>query len=322
MTKVKWGVLGCANFARKRTIPAMLASPSVDLAGVASRSTEKAEAFRAEFGLARAYSRYEDMLDDPSIEAVYIPLPNGLHAEWTIRAVEQGKHVLCEKPFTADAAEAERVAEAVRRAGVNAMEAFMWRFHPQHARAREVIDAGVIGAVQLVRGVFTFPIAPGPNVRLRGDLAGGSVMDVGCYPISGARFYFAGEPSRAYARGEIDPQRGVDMRVSGLLEFPEGRTLFDCGFNLPFRNELEIVGEKGVIQFPRAWLPDEEALFFVDGQPERLPAANQYVNEFEHVSICLREGLPTRHGPEDAVRQMRVLDAVRRSIRSGAPEEV
>lgn len=322
MEKVTWGVLGCANFARTRAIPAMLKTPSVELVGVASRSAEKAEAFRSEFGVARAYGSYEEMLDDPGIAAVYIPLPNGLHAEWTIKATERGKHVLCEKPLTADAAEAERVAEAVRRAGVKMMEAFMWRLHPQHERARQAIEDGAIGVVRLVRGAFTFAIQRKPNVRLDAELAGGSVMDVGCYPISGARFYFHDEPTTAYARGAIDPEYGVDMSMAGVLTFPNGLAVVDCGFHVPFRSDLEVVGEKGSITFPKAWLPDEEATVVINGETEKLPPANQYVNEFEHFSQCVLNGTPPRYGPEDAVKQMRVVDAVRRSIRSGQPEAV
>src|SRR5437867_7355549 len=158
MRKVRWGVLGVSNFAPKRTVPGVLETPTLELLGVASRAAAKAEAFRAEFGLARAYGSYEEMLVDPAIEAVYIPLPNGLHGEWTIRAAERGKHVLCEKPFASSAAEAARVAEAVRRAGVHVMEGFMWRFHPQHLRAREVIESGLIGPVRLVRGAFICPV--------------------------------------------------------------------------------------------------------------------------------------------------------------------
>src|SRR2546422_706489 len=154
MAKVKWGVLGCANFARNRTIPAMLNTPSVALVGVASRSAEKAEQFRADFGLARAYDSYESMLADPEIQAVYNPLPNGLHAEWTIKAAVAGKHTLCEKPFASDAEEARKVADAAARTGAMVMEAFMWRFHPQHDRCRQAIAEGAIGTVRLVRGAF------------------------------------------------------------------------------------------------------------------------------------------------------------------------
>lgn len=322
MEKVKWGVLGCANFARTRTIPAMLKAPSVELVGVASRTAEKAEAFRAEFNLARAYATYEEMLDDPAIQAIYNPLPNGLHAAWVIQAAEKGKHTLCEKPFASNAAEAQQAADVAARTGVQIMEAFMWRFHPQHERARQAIDAGEIGAVRLVRGAFTFAIARKPNVRLAADLAGGSVMDVGCYPLSGARFYFAEEPTLAYARGTIDPEYDVDMSMAGVLQFPQGLAIVDSGFHLPGRADLEIAGDKGAIHIPQPWLPDEVARIVINGQTETFPPTNQYVNEFEHFSQCLLNNTPPRYGPEDAVKQMRVMDAVYRSMKSGQPETV
>jgi predicted dehydrogenase len=322
MAKIRWGVLGCAAFARRKTIPALLDTPSAELVGVASRAPAKAEEFRAEFGLARAYPSYEALLDDASVDAIYIPLPNGLHGDWTIRAAERGKHVLCEKPFTSDAPEAQRVADAAARAGVRVMEGFMWRFHPQHLRARAAIDSGAIGAVRLVRGSFSFPLPRRANVRWARDLAGGSVMDIGCYPTSGARFYFGEEPTRVQAWGEVDPEFGVDARVAGLLDFPSGRATFDCAFDLPLRCGAEIVGEKGTIEFPKSWLPDDEALMVIDGQAQRLPLTNQYVEMFEHFSRALLDGTVPRYGPEDAVRQMRVLDAIRRSIATGMPSDV
>ncbi len=300
----------------------MLEAPSVELIGVASRSSEKAESFRSQFSLPRAYQSYEEMLDDPEIQAIYNPLPNGLHGRWMVRAAERGKHTLCEKPFASNAAEAERVAEVGRRAGVKLMEGFMWRFHPQHLRAREIIASGAIGAVRLIRAAFSFSLPPQPNVRLDPALAGGSVMDVGCYPISASRFYFAAEPVTAYALGEIDPEHGIDMRMSGLLEFPQGLALIDSGFDLPYRTSMEIVGEKGMIFIPRAWLPEEEAEIVVNGKEERLLRANQYVNEFEHFSQCVLQDVPPRYGPDDAILQMRVIDAVLRSIRSRQPESV
>lgn len=322
MSKVRWGILGCANTARKRAIPAMLEARSVDLAGIASRSPEKAESFRAMFNLPRAYGSYEEMLADPEIRAVYIPLPNGLHGEWMVHAARRGKHVLCEKPFTSNAAEAAHVAAVVSQHGVYAMEAFMWRMHPQHARAMEAIDKGAIGTVRLIRAAFTFLMPRGPNVRLIPTLAGGCVMDVGCYPVSTARHYYRCQPSRVYARGNIDPEYGVDMRASAILEFPDGLAMFDCGFDLPYRTELEIVGEKGIISFHKPWQPEPEAVIRINGSCETLPAANQYVHQFEYFSECVREGTPPRWGPDDAVLQMRVLDAILRSISSGRPETV
>jgi len=322
MSKLRWGVLGCASFAQRRTIPAMLQSPTVDLVGVASRSKEKAESFRSQFNLRRAYGSYEDLLQDPEIEAVYIPLPNGLHAEWTIRSFESGKHCLCEKPFASSAIEAAQVAGIASEKGMFAMEAFMWRLHSQHQRGMEAVISGKVGSVRLVRAAFSYSIARKFNVRLSPELAGGSVLDVGCYPISVARYYFAAEPTSAFSRGDIDPEYNVDMAMSGILDFPAGRALIDCAFTLPYRTELEIVGESGRIFIPKPWLPDPEATIEINGEQERLPPENQYVKQFEYFSNAVLSGRPPLYGPDDAVRQMRVIDAVRRSMSSGTAEAV
>ena len=214
MQKVKWGVLGCAAFAQRRTIPAMLQTPSVELLGASSRQLSKSEDFRGQFKLARAYGSYEEMLDDPEIEAVHIVLPNGLHGQWTMKAIEKGKHVLCEKPFTCESKEAIAVAAAAKKGAVNVAEAFMWRFHPQHVRAKRAIADGAIGQVRLVRGAFSFTLEDLGNVRFDANLGGGSVFDVGCYPISAARFYFDSEPLSASARGIIDSARGIEMSMA------------------------------------------------------------------------------------------------------------
>jgi xylose dehydrogenase (NAD/NADP) len=322
MDKVKWGVLGCADFARRRAIPAMLETESVELVGVASRSPEKAEEFRAEFSLPRAYGSYEQMLEDSGIQAVYIPLPNGLHGKWMMEAADHRKHSLCEKPFASSAAEARQVSDFVSRRGVRVMEAFMWRFHDQHEKARAAIREGAIGAVRLIRASFSFPLTRRPDVRLQPELAGGSVMDLGCYPISTARYYFEDEPSHAYACGRIDAQHRVDMHMSGVLEFPNGSALIDCAFDLPYRTHLEIVGESGTIVMPKPWQPDAESTIIVNDRPLRLPAQNQYVRQFEHFSRCLIEGTAPHFGPDDAVRQMGVIDAVLRAVRSGQAEPV
>lgn len=301
----------------------MLLAPSVEVAGIASRTYEKAEQFRADFGLPRAYHSYEEMIGDPEIQAVYIPLPNGLHAEWMIKAARAGKHCLSEKPFASSAREAREVCDAVNREGVLAMEGFMWRLHAQHLAARAAIDAGEIGPVRLVRASFTFRIERLPNVRLVSALAGGGVMDVGCYPISAARFYFGAEPQTVFASGEIHPEHGVDVRAGGILEFAGGRALFDCALDLPFRVALEVTGETGVLQIPKPWQPDPEgSVILVNDEERRFPAQNHYVDEFEVFSRCILEGRRPPYGPEDAVRQMAVIDAVLKSVRSGLPERV
>ncbi|HSV74454.1 MAG TPA: Gfo/Idh/MocA family oxidoreductase [Chthonomonadales bacterium] len=322
MTRVQWGVLGCSSFARGVALPALSAARGARLHAVASRDATRARELADRFSARRAYGAYEDLLADPGVDAVYIPLPNSLHAAWSVRAIEAGKHVLCEKPFAMTRSEAVRVADAAARRGVQVMEAFMWRFHPQHDLALRRIREGAIGAVRLVRAAFTFTIARERNIRLAPSLGGGSLLDIGCYPVSAARFYLGAEPVRAYARAVFDPEYRVDMAVAGVLEFPEGDGLFDCGFRLPYRADLEVCGESGVIQIPAAWLPPEQAHIVVNGDTHGFGACNQYVQEFEHFSRCVRNEEPARFGIEDAVLQARAMDAVRRSAETGQPEPV
>lgn len=320
--RVKWGVLGCAAFAKNRTIPAMLATPSVELVAVASRSAEKAGEFRSHFNLARAYGSYEELVDDPAIQAIYCPLSNDLHAGWMVRAAERGKHTLCEKPFTLNAAEAQEVAAAARRHRVNVMEAFMWRFHPQHERALQAIRNGAIGTVRLVRAAFTFNMGKSSNFRWNPAFGGGSVYDVGGYTTSAARYYFGAEPSTVYAHGTFDKESGIDLSMAAVMEFDAGACLMDCGFHLPGRSDLEIAGDEGVIRIPEPWLPPEEAVLVINGKEERLPAANQYVNEFEQFSQAILTGSPSRFGAEDAIHQSQAIDAVLASMKSHWAESV
>lgn len=315
MSRIKWGILGCSDFARRRAIPAMLQTPSVELVAIASRDRDKAEGFRARFDLPKVYQGYERLMEDPSVQAVYIPLPNCLHAEWAIQAAEAGKHSLCEKPFACTLAEATSAASTAARAGVCTAEAFMWRFHLQHERARELVLTGEIGPVRLVHGTFSFLMSRDPNIRFTPDLGGGCFMDLGCYGISAARYYFAEEPLSVYARAEYDAKFGVDMRTCAMLEFAQGRAIVDCAYDLPHRTRLEIVGERGVVTIPQPWQPDPEAVIMVNGRPERLPVQNHYVSMFDDFSRSLLNGRLPRYGAEDAVRQMRVMDAVRRSLR-------
>ena len=326
MRKINWGVLGCANFAHKTAIPAMLRAESVELTAVASRSLEKAEEFAREFGFARAYGSYEALLADPEVEAIYNPLPNGMHAEWTIKAAKAGKHSLVEKPFAVSLEEAINVDRVVRASSVKVMEAFMWRFHPMHRRVRELIRNGAIGPVRNVRSAFTFSITRAPNVRLSSQLSGGGLMDVGCYCISEARFLFDTEPTAVYARADYAPEYNVDMLASAILEFPGGRASFDCGFELPFRCEYEVAGSKGRIVCPLAILPGQHpeiSIHTSDGDKvEQFPGVNQYELEFEHLSQCISEGQPLEYDTADAVKQQRVIDAVYRSTRTGQRELV
>lgn len=326
MRKVKWGVLGGSAFARSTAIPAMLLAENVELAGIASRTLTKAQTFAEEFGIPRAYDSYEALLADPNIEAVYNPLPNGLHPEWAIKCARAGKHSIVEKPFANTLAEAIQVADAAKQHGVKIMEAFMWRFHPMHRRARQLIRDGVLGEVKLIRTAFTFMLARQENVRLDPQLAGGGMMDVGCYCLSAARFLLDGEPTRVYAAGDFDPQFHVDMLASGILEFPHARVLFDTGFALPFRNDYEVVGTKGKLIAPAAFLPGSEGelRIEIEGRQERetFPPVNQWTLEFEHLSQSILDNTPPDYDVDDAVKQQRALDAIRRSMQSGQVEEV
>ncbi len=323
---IQWGVLGCANFARERAIPAMQLAEGVEIAGIASRSLDKARTFADEFGIPKIYGSYEEMLADPEIEAIYNPLPNGLHAEWTIKALEAGKHVLCEKPFAATVAEAVAVAAAAERTGKLVMEAFMWRFHPMHRRVRQLIQDGAIGKVRLVNSAFTFVLARGKNVRLDPKMAGGGLMDVGVYCVSAARFLFDAEPHHVVCRADRDAEYGVDMLACGVLEFENGYATFDTGFTVPFRCEYEVVGETGRIIVPNAFLPTQQPVIIIecDGARERemFAAPNQWSLEFEHLSHCIVTNSPLEYDATDAVKQQKVMNALLNATHSEQREAI
>lgn len=317
--RLRWGVLGCAGFALRRTIPALLETPSAELIAVAGRTVEKAESFRRRFNLPRAYGSYEDLLADPAIDAVYIPLPHSLHAEWMLKSIAAGKHCLCEKPFTVNAAEAGQVRDAAEAAGIRVMEGFMWRFHPQHARATELVKSGAIGPVRLIRASFAFHYSDRSNFRMDPALGGGCVLDIGCYPVSAARYYFGEEPVSVYARGDIDPDTGVDVDMAGIMEFPSGRALIDCSYRRPHHTRLEIVGEKGSIVMPQPWRTDETAVVIVNGKEERIPSGNQYAAQFDNFSRAILSGKSPRFGKADALANMKSLDGVRQAISTPTP---
>jgi len=321
--RVRFGILGAAKI-NERLIPAFPMAKNAELVGIASRSLEKAQRTAQANRIPHAFDSYEALLDDRRIDAVYIPLPNHLHAEWTMKAAERGKHVLCEKPLASDAAEALRVVNFCRKMGVRLMEGFMWPHHPRTAKLREFLDAGVIGEVRRVTSAFTFPLELDPrNIRLQHDMAGGSAMDVGCYPIYGTRWALGTEPERVYATAEW--REGVDLSMSAVLEFPGGRTaLFDCGFTLPFRGDLEIVGTSGVVRVPDLWLPPRQAVFQVvrdNAIAEEIVVQDedQIVHMIQNFAAAVLEGREVRPSPDQAIATLHVLDAVRHSARQGQP---
>jgi predicted dehydrogenase len=323
MRKQRWGILGVAHI-NQRLLPAFRRSAHADLIAIASRSKEKAEAAARADGIARAYGSYEELLADPDIDIVYNPLPNTLHAEWTRRAADRGKHILCEKPLTPTAAEAAELVAYCARRRVQLLDGFMWPHHPRTQRIRSFIDQGGIGAVRHVQGAFTFPLPMDPgNIRLRPELAGGSLLDVGCYPIYGIRWAFGGDlPVMVFATASY--QHGVDVEMSGLLTFANGRTAgFDCGFTRPLRGWLEITGTEGVIDIPEMWLPAPQARWTVcrDGKAveESIDGEDQILHMIDNLSRAVEENRPIKPEPLEAVRTLRVLDALARSARTGQP---
>ena len=317
-TQMRWGIIGCASIAERSVIPGIQASETGVAAAIASRDLDKARQMADKLGIPTAYGSYEEILEDKSIDAIYIPLPNHLHKEWSIRAMEAGKHVLCEKPIALNAAEAQEMADSAAANGVHLAEAFMYRNHPRYDRILEIIASGEIGELRGIHGTFTFNSAGSDgNVRFRRDWGGGSIYDVGCYPISAARLIYGAEPVAATVHALLSPEHDhVDMMASGLLEFPDSRALtFDCGMWAAFRNTLEVLGTEGRIEVPSAFIGTPH--FYVhtkDGRrEEQQPELNQYALQADSFAAQARGQADVRFAPADAVANMRAIDACLRS---------
>jgi xylose dehydrogenase (NAD/NADP) len=322
MTKVdaavKWGILSTANINRK-VIPGAHASEKVELIAVASRDLERAEDYARQWEIDRAYGSYEALLEDADVEAVYISLPNSLHCEWSIRAVEAGKHVLCEKPMSRHVGDVEAAFDAAENAQRILMEAFMYRHNPQTQRLRQLVDEGAIGDLRLVRSCFSFSLYDAENIRLQMEVEGGSLMDVGCYCVSGSRL-LAGEPERVYGEQFAGPS-GTDWVLTGTMRFPgDVFAQFDCGTALPERDELEAIGSDGSLFLDDPWHCIEPVIELRrEGEMERIEVepADSYRLELENLSDAIRGAADPLLGPEDAVGQARAIEALYRSAASG-----
>jgi len=318
MTPVRWGILSTADINRKLLAGAAL-SPEVEVVAVGSRELGRAQAFAAQYGIPQAYGSYEELLADRSVEAVYIPLPNTLHCEWSIRALESGKHVPCEKPMSSSPAEVEAAFDASARTGFLLTEAFMYRHHPQAKRLRELVAEGAIGELRVIRSAFSYGLFDESNIRLRSELDGGSLMDVGCYCISGSRL-LAGEPESVFGRAYIGPT-GTDWAFTGSLRFPgDVLALFDCATCLSGRDELEAMGSEGSLFLDDPWHCLRPVIELRrDGEVERieLEPANPYQLELEDLGRAIRSGGAPLLGREDAVAQARAIAALRRSAADG-----
>jgi xylose dehydrogenase (NAD/NADP) len=317
---VKWGIVSTADINRK-VIPGAHASDKVDLLAVASRDQARAEEYAREWEIPRAYGSYEQLLADPDVEAVYISLPNTLHVEWSIKALEAGKHVLCEKPFTRHPDEVDAAFDAAERHGRLLSEAFMYRHNPQTAKLMELVRAGAIGEVRLIRSAFSYGLYDEENIRLRTDVEGGALMDVGCYNVSGSRL-LAGEPERVWGEAWYGPS-GTDWVFTGTLRFPDDvLATFDCGTALVERDELEVVGSEGSLFLDDPWHCEAPVIERRrEGQVERieLEHVDSYQLELENLSDAIRGEAELLLGREDALAQAKTLEALHRSATSATP---
>ena len=310
-TTVKWGIISTADINR-RLIPVAHASPKLDIVGVASRDPARADAYARQWDIPRAYGSYEALIEDQEVEAVYISLPNNLHCEWATKAVDGGKHVLCEKPLTRRVADAEALFEAAERNHRFVSEGFMFRHHPQTKRFAELVAEGAIGELRLVRSTFSYPLYDQTNIRLRTDVEGGALMDVGCYCVSGSRL-IAGEPDSVAARAWYG-ETGTDWVFAAVMRFPNNALgLFDCGTALPARDELEAVGSEGSVFVEDPWfcrnpiieLRRHGALEQINLAPE-----DPYRLELENLSDAIRGEGELLLGRDDALGQARSLQAL------------
>jgi predicted dehydrogenase len=328
MKPVVWGVLSVSVHYALRIHTYLSKSPLVQLRGIASRDKKRAETAARELGMPRAYGSYEELLADKEIEAVYIPLPNHLHAEWVKKAADAGKHVLCEKPFAMNAREAEQAFAHAKSKGVLVMEAFMYRFHPQWKRAREIVKAGEIGSVHAVSTVFTYMLKDPTNIRNILAAGGGGIPDIGCYAVSSARFLIGREPTRVISLVHRDPDLGTDILSSGILDFGTTRSVFTVGTQSHPAQRVDVLGSGGELSvlLPFNAYPDAPLQVSVStGIGTRqvyTPATDQYVEMFEAFSRAVREGGAVPTPPEDAIANMKVLDALFKSEKSGAWEKV
>ena len=333
MQPVNWGIISTALIGTAKVIPAMQKSKHCRIQAIASRDLALAKKWAKELGIPKAYGSYEELLADREIEAVYNPLPNHLHVPWSIKAAEAGKHVLCEKPIALDAKEAEQLVAARNRTGKLITEAFMVRSHPQWLRARELVRQGKIGELRVVQGLFTYFLTDPENVRNKADIGGGGLYDIGCYPIVTSRFLFGAEPTRVVGLVEYDPVLKIDRLASAILDYPKGQASFTCATQLAPYQRMQILGTKGRIEveIPFNAPPDKPCRIFVDdgsqlgdasAKEEAFPVCDQYGIQGDLFSEAIRSGKPVEFPLENAVQNMRIIDAIFRSAKTGGWERV
>jgi len=317
MSAVKWGVLSTANIGIKKVLPGMMQSELCAFEAVSSRDLSNAKEAAAHLGVPKAYGSYEALLADPEIDAIYNPLPNHLHVDWSIKALEAGKHVLCEKPLGLDAKDAQRLLDAAHRyPKLKVMEAFMYRFHPQWIAAKTNVKSGSIGQLKTIHSTFSYFNDNPNNIRNKADIGGGGLLDIGCYCISLARFLFDKQPKRVMGIIERDPEMNIDRMASGVIDFGEGASTFTCSTQLSPFQRVQIMGTKGriEIEIPFNAPPTQETRIWIHterGSREiRFPACDQYHLQGEAFSKAILENTPVPTPLEDAIDNMRIIDAI------------
>lgn len=326
--KIRWGVLGVAAIATKKVIPGMQKCERAEIAAIASRDLGRAREAAERLGIAKAYGSYKELLEDREIDAVYNPLPNHLHVPWTAKAAEAGKHVLCEKPIALSAEEASTLIDVRNRTRVKIGEAFMVRTHPQWLRAQEIVRSGAIGELRAIASAFSYCNRDPRNIRNIPEYGGGAVMDIGCYPITMARFLFGREPARVAALIDRDPEMQIDRLSSALLDFGAGHALFTCSTQMVPFQRMQVFGAKGRIdlEIPYNIPPDRPSRIFVDdgsqlaglsARVEEFPVCDQYTTQGDAFSRAIQEDGEVPVTIEDAAANMAVIDAVLRAGESG-----
>jgi predicted dehydrogenase len=324
--KIRWGVLSTASIGVRKVLPAMQKGDYSTVVAIASRNLAKAKETAANLGIPTAYGSYEELIADPHIDAIYNPLPNQLHIPWTIKAAEAGKHVLCEKPISLTVAEAESLLIVRERTSVKIGEAFMMRSHPQWLRAKALIDAGRIGELRSVMGCFSYLNVDPANIRNKVESGGGALYDIGCYCIQASRYAFGAEPIRVVGCIDRDPQMHTDRLTSAILEFQSGQTIFSCSTQLIPYQRVQFLGTKGHIEIeipfnapidrPTRIFIDGGDLFGADRITEEFPICDQYTLQGDQFSKAILEDTEVPVPLEEAIRNMKVIEAIFRSAES------
>ena len=324
MQKVRWGVLSTAKIAKEWLIPAMQESEYAEVVAVASRDLSRAQAYAKETGIPKAYGSYEELLQSDEVDAIYNPMPNHMHVSWSIEAVKAGKHLLCEKPLGLDAADAQKLVDvAAQSPKLVVMEAFMYRFHPQWLKIRELIESGAIGKVRQVQTSFTYFNRDATNVRNKPGIGGGGLLDIGCYCISAARFAFGTEPQQVVGTLKIDEDFQVDHHANGILDFGDGVATFNCSTQSNSSQMVNIIGEEGRIFVDTPFYKREdkpcELVVYKEHDKEIIPIGhfNHYVSEIDAFSQAVQAGESAPTPLADAMANMRVIDGIFSSHETG-----